>query len=259
MVATSPPRPDVDPPIVHVIRDDATADETLNTFLALGSVYAELCRSPEFRGEVLARDEKEADDVGGAVDEDKEGAEGGSVVAEERDEATSDDNYDYDDEDSISCDDSTVPPPPPPYPTETESVTSVPPPPPPPLPPSRQATSEVEVRDTPREEKEEEKDEPSTPKGQTLYDLLEVDRNTCTKDDIKRAHRKAAMKYHPDRLSGNNMSIDDTEQDHVQTFAQIQHAYEVLSDEVRKLGYDAELRLAELREELEEEKAKYRS
>jgi len=256
MVATSPPRPDVDPPIVHVIRDDATADETLNTFLALGSVYAELCRSPEFRGEVLARDEKEADDVGGAVDEDKEGAEGGSVVAEERDEATSDDNYDYDDEDSISCDDSTVPPPPPPYPTETESVMSLPPPPPPP-PPSRQATSKVEVRDTPKEE--EEKDEPSAPKGQTLYDLLEVDRNTCTKDDIKRAHRKAAMKYHPDRLSGNNISIDDSEPDHVQTFAQIQHAYEVLSDEVRKLGYDAELRLAELREELEEEKAKCRS
>ena len=294
MVATNtgPPRPDVDPPVV--IRDDATADRTLNTFLALGSVYAELCRSPEFGGEVLhvARGKKDADDVGGAVDEDKDGAEGDTFVAddrEEKDEATSDDDYDYDDDDSISWDDSTVPPPPPPYPTETESVTSLPPPPPPP-PPSRQTTSKVEVRDisqskdeekvvddeateqiepdgdsesegaynlhTPKEEEEEEEeeDEPSTPKDQTLYDLLQVNRNTCTKADIKRAHRNAAMKYHPDRLSGNDISLYKSEQDHAETFTQIQHAYEILSDEVRKMGYDAELRLAELREE--EEKAK---
>lgn len=62
-----------------------------------------------------------------------------------------------------------------------------------------------------------------------LYEILEVDRNS-SKEDIKKAYRKLAKKYHPD-LNPN----DDEAQE---KFKEINFAYEVLSDDEKKSKYD---------------------
>lgn len=58
------------------------------------------------------------------------------------------------------------------------------------------------------------------------YNTLGVT-NTATPDEIKKAYKKLAMKYHPDRNSG-----DDTQ------FKKIQEAYEVLSNPEKRKQYD---------------------
>lgn len=60
------------------------------------------------------------------------------------------------------------------------------------------------------------------------YEVLGVSRN-ASQDEIKRAFRQLAMKYHPDR----NKSPDATEK-----FKEINEAYEVLSDENKRARYD---------------------
>ena len=61
------------------------------------------------------------------------------------------------------------------------------------------------------------------------YALLGVPR-TADAEEIKRAYRKAAMKYHPDRGS------EDPEAD--AKFKEASEAYEVLSDPERRNLYD---------------------
>lgn len=60
------------------------------------------------------------------------------------------------------------------------------------------------------------------------YEILGVSRN-CTKDEIKRAYRNLALKYHPDR---NN----DKESE--EKFKEIAEAYAVLYDEEKRKLYD---------------------
>ena len=61
------------------------------------------------------------------------------------------------------------------------------------------------------------------------YEVLGVTRN-CSLDDIQKAYREKAKKYHPDR----NIGDPDSEQ----KFLQIQDAYDVLNDPVKKSNYD---------------------
>jgi molecular chaperone DnaJ len=61
------------------------------------------------------------------------------------------------------------------------------------------------------------------------YEVLDVSRN-ATKDEIKKAYRQQALKYHPDRNPGNKESEEK--------FKEAAEAYEVLSDDQKRARYD---------------------
>ena len=61
------------------------------------------------------------------------------------------------------------------------------------------------------------------------YEVLGVDKSASA-DEIKRAYRKAAMKYHPDRNPGDKEAEEK--------FKEAGEAYEVLSDEQKRQRYD---------------------
>ena len=61
------------------------------------------------------------------------------------------------------------------------------------------------------------------------YELLEVTKD-CDKSTIKKAYRKMAMKYHPDKNPG------DTEAE--EKFKAVNEAYQVLSDDEKRAIYD---------------------
>ncbi len=65
----------------------------------------------------------------------------------------------------------------------------------------------------------------------TLYDTLGVHAH-ATEEEIKRAYRKAAMKWHPDRNNG----AEDVAR---ATFQEIRDAYAILSDAAQRKVYDA--------------------
>jgi len=63
------------------------------------------------------------------------------------------------------------------------------------------------------------------------YAILGVPRN-ATQEEIKRAYRRLALKYHPDRNPGNKEAEEK--------FKEISEAYEVLSDPQKRAIYDRE-------------------
>jgi len=65
--------------------------------------------------------------------------------------------------------------------------------------------------------------------SKNLYDILWVTKSS-TDADIKKAYRKQAMKYHPDRNKGDKASEEK--------FKEINSAYDVLSDKSKRKQYD---------------------
>ena len=61
------------------------------------------------------------------------------------------------------------------------------------------------------------------------YDVLGVSK-TANADELKKAYRKLALKYHPDRNKGNAEAEEK--------FKEVNEAYSVLSDETKRAQYD---------------------
>lgn len=80
------------------------------------------------------------------------------------------------------------------------------------------------------------------------YSLLGIDKY-CKEKEIKKIYRKLALEYHPDKLANNigknytlewqGKKIDKEEAKEL--FLKIQEAYEILSDEEKKMKYDLSL------------------
>lgn len=64
---------------------------------------------------------------------------------------------------------------------------------------------------------------------QDYYEILGIDRN-ASDSEIKKAYRKLAMKYHPDRNPGDTRAEEK--------FKEIQKAYAILSDSQKRRAYD---------------------
>src|SRR5262245_4129402 len=62
-----------------------------------------------------------------------------------------------------------------------------------------------------------------------FYSVLEVERS-ASDDDIKKAYRKLAMTYHPDRNNGSKEAEE--------RFKEITEAYDVLRDPQKRAAYD---------------------
>jgi molecular chaperone DnaJ len=64
-----------------------------------------------------------------------------------------------------------------------------------------------------------------------FYDVLGVPKN-ASDDDIKKAYRKLAMKFHPDRNQGDGAKVAE------EKFKEVKEAYEMLSDPQKRAAYD---------------------
>ena len=70
----------------------------------------------------------------------------------------------------------------------------------------------------------------------SYYSVLGVNAN-CSDEEIKRAYRKLAMQWHPDKWTRTPSLLGEAKR----KFQQIQEAYSVLSDQKKRMMYDAGL------------------
>jgi molecular chaperone DnaJ len=70
---------------------------------------------------------------------------------------------------------------------------------------------------------------PSTASKRDYYDILGVSKNS-TADEIKKAYRKVAMQFHPDRNPGDHAAEEK--------FKEAAEAYEILSNSDKRAQYD---------------------
>ncbi|KAH7308097.1 putative DnaJ domain protein [Stachybotrys elegans] len=69
------------------------------------------------------------------------------------------------------------------------------------------------------------------PEDVDLYGLLSIEKD-ASQDQIKKAYRKAALKYHPDKVPEDQRAESEVK------FKEITQAYEILSDEEKRHLYD---------------------
>ena len=62
-----------------------------------------------------------------------------------------------------------------------------------------------------------------------FYSVLGVEKS-ASEDEIKKAYRKLAMKFHPDRNPGDKAAEE--------SFKEAKEAYEILSDAKKRAAYD---------------------
>lgn len=62
-----------------------------------------------------------------------------------------------------------------------------------------------------------------------FYGILDLDKG-ASKEEIKKAYRKLAMKYHPDRNAGDSEAESK--------FKEVNEAYSILSDDGKRQQYD---------------------
>jgi curved DNA-binding protein CbpA len=74
--------------------------------------------------------------------------------------------------------------------------------------------------------------EPKKKKKESYYDILGVEQ-TASEKDLKKAYFKLIVKYHPDKIADF-----ETNTNAQQNFQEISHAYEILSDTVKRERYD---------------------
>lgn len=70
----------------------------------------------------------------------------------------------------------------------------------------------------------------------TLYDVLEVSEK-ASKEVIEKAYRVLAKRYHPDLQTVDNKKIAE------EKMKQINEAYDILSDDIKRKAYDEELEI----------------
>src|SRR5437763_16970540 len=61
------------------------------------------------------------------------------------------------------------------------------------------------------------------------YEVLQVER-TATEEEVKKAYRKLAVKFHPDKNPGDKAAEEN--------FKELGEAYEVLNDSQKRAAYD---------------------
>ncbi len=70
--------------------------------------------------------------------------------------------------------------------------------------------------------------------AKNYYEILGVDKS-ATADQLKSAYRKLAKKYHPDLYTSKS---DAEKREAEEKFKEVNHAYEVLSDDQKRAAYD---------------------
>ena len=75
-----------------------------------------------------------------------------------------------------------------------------------------------------------------------LYKILEVSRDADA-DDVRKAYRRLALKYHPDKQAGKSEAEVEAASS---KFKAISEAYEILSDPEKKSKYDSGVEIEDI-------------